>query len=131
MKRFFTIKPRLAIALSCLVFSTSCSELTALAYFDQIIRTEEKIQALIGDARCSEDRQCKVLYLESIESCRADIPVAFSDANNIEAELFELERERRNYIYQNLLVNGSGAICSPLPRFERTARCVSQRCSLQ
>jgi hypothetical protein len=128
MNTFFSIVCRLMLCCLCL---SSCSEIATITYYNKIIDVEEKIQATIGNASCNSDTQCKVLYLEAIETCVADIAVAFSDANNIEAQLFELESQRRSYIYQNLLLSGNGTICTKPPRFTRTARCVNQRCILQ
>ncbi len=128
MNKLFAIATRLILFCACLA---SCGEIASIAYYDKIISVEEKIQATIGPASCNSDTQCKVLYLEAIETCVADIPVAFSDANNIEAQLFDLEAQRRNYIYQNILLSGTGTICTKPPRFTRTSRCVNQRCLLQ
>ncbi len=125
-----SVTKKLASICMAVLALTSCSEIATLTFYSQIIDAENEIQTTIGDARCTDNSQCKVLYLQAVDSCSADTPVAFSDANNIEAQLFELESTRRSNIYQNLLVNGSSTYCSSRPRVNRTASCVNQRCVL-
>jgi hypothetical protein len=122
--------PRL-VMLAVVFTLASCGEVVTVAYLTKIIDTEEAIERTIGDARCASDNQCKVLYLRSVDSCGPDIAVPFSDANQIESTLNDLESRRRDYIYQNILLNGIGTYCFNTPRQLRNGQCVNERCLLK
>ncbi len=120
---------RSIVAATCLTLA-GCGAGIFFSLEPQIYSKENQIISKIGQASCTEDTQCRTFTLAPIDFCGSKRFLAYSITASNEAELQDLESERRKLIYENALLQGEIPICITGSVPTPAARCQQQRCAL-